>query len=452
MLLPFRMALTATLALSASWGMAQSVGINGNGAAPHASAMLDIDVSAINPKRGLLIPRVTQAQRNSITLLPPANGLLVYQTNLTRGFYYYDEVAAQWVLLGGGTGWGLTGNTGTNPSTHFLGTTDNQALSIRTNNVERMRITTLGQWVPMNTGGSVLIGENAYAAGAGAPGATDRNVFVGFHAGLNSSGTTENTAVGGLAAKDMTSGSGNTAFGHDALRNTTTGSNNTAIGAGSGTGPGFGYSNYTAVGYGAYAVADGTAVGALAEARGTGSTALGYSAVAGYANSMALGQGATTTAADQVRIGDVGTTDIGGYAPWNDLSDERFKRDIRPFAHGLDLILELRPIQYRLDVAALDRHLRPDAPARDHPARDRIHVGFSAQEVHATIQRLGIDLDAVHVPANDRDHYSIAYSEFVVPLVNAVQELHAIEQQIQQENERLKEILIRLEQAVEALR
>ena len=38
------------------------------------------------------------------------------------------------------TDWRLVGNTGTNASTNFLGTTDNQPLVFLTNNTERMRI------------------------------------------------------------------------------------------------------------------------------------------------------------------------------------------------------------------------------------------------------------------------------------------------------------------------
>ena len=40
--------------------------------------------------------------------------------------------------------WELTGNSGTNPATNFLGTTDNQPLAIRTNGTERMRFSTDG--------------------------------------------------------------------------------------------------------------------------------------------------------------------------------------------------------------------------------------------------------------------------------------------------------------------
>jgi hypothetical protein len=48
--------------------------------------------------------------------------------------------------------WLLGGNSGTNPASQFLGTTDNQALAFRTNNVERMRLL---------ANGSLGIGTNA---------------------------------------------------------------------------------------------------------------------------------------------------------------------------------------------------------------------------------------------------------------------------------------------------
>lgn len=41
--------------------------------------------------------------------------------------------------------WSLLGNTGTTPGTNFLGTTDSKAFVIKTNNIERMRITNAGR-------------------------------------------------------------------------------------------------------------------------------------------------------------------------------------------------------------------------------------------------------------------------------------------------------------------
>jgi hypothetical protein len=61
---------------------AQSVGIGTN--TPHPSSLLELSESS----KGLLIPRMTLAQRNAI--LNPAEGLMVYQTNDTIGFWYYS--------------------------------------------------------------------------------------------------------------------------------------------------------------------------------------------------------------------------------------------------------------------------------------------------------------------------------------------------------------------------
>ena len=49
-----------------------------------ASAILDVQ----STEKGMLVPRMTQAQRNSIS--SPSSGLLIYQTNNTPGFYYYS--------------------------------------------------------------------------------------------------------------------------------------------------------------------------------------------------------------------------------------------------------------------------------------------------------------------------------------------------------------------------
>ncbi|HRN95420.1 MAG TPA: hypothetical protein PL084_11915, partial [Chitinophagales bacterium] len=68
-------------------------------ASPDASAKLQIDAT----DAGILIPRVTTAQRNAIA--SPATGLLVYVTDNTKGFWYYDGAA--WVQA-----IGPKGNTG----------------------------------------------------------------------------------------------------------------------------------------------------------------------------------------------------------------------------------------------------------------------------------------------------------------------------------------------------
>lgn len=130
-------------ALLATATMAQSTAINTTGAVAAPSALLDIT----STNRGLLIPRMTEAQRLAIPTPAANNGLWVYQIpnagNTTpNGFWYYDATApnAGWYRMSSGVGWLLAGNTATNPATNFLGTTDTQPLVIATNDVERMRL------------------------------------------------------------------------------------------------------------------------------------------------------------------------------------------------------------------------------------------------------------------------------------------------------------------------
>ena len=57
------------------------------GSTPSTSAVLDLQSTA----KGLLVPRMTQAQRTTIS--SPANSLLVYQTDQDTGFYFYKSNA-----------------------------------------------------------------------------------------------------------------------------------------------------------------------------------------------------------------------------------------------------------------------------------------------------------------------------------------------------------------------
>jgi hypothetical protein len=85
-----------TLLLIVNVSMAQNVGINATGAAPNASAGLDVDFA----NRGLLIPRVALTARNSNAPIGAgiATGLMVYNTatsgtapnNVSPGFYYWN--------------------------------------------------------------------------------------------------------------------------------------------------------------------------------------------------------------------------------------------------------------------------------------------------------------------------------------------------------------------------
>ena len=75
----------------------QGFAVNATGAPANASAIMDVSSTS----QGMLIPRMTAAQRTAIA--SPVNGLLVYQTDGTPGFYFYN---AGWQSLNapGGSG------------------------------------------------------------------------------------------------------------------------------------------------------------------------------------------------------------------------------------------------------------------------------------------------------------------------------------------------------------
>lgn len=82
----------STLLLASYFTNAQSVAINTDGSAADASAALDIK----STDKGLLVPRMTTAQRDAIT--SPANGLTIYNTT-TKTFNYYETNV--WKEMGG---------------------------------------------------------------------------------------------------------------------------------------------------------------------------------------------------------------------------------------------------------------------------------------------------------------------------------------------------------------
>ena len=60
----------------------------------------------------------------------------------------------------GASGWGLTGNSGTNPSTNFIGTTDEQDLVFKTNYTEAMRIVNDSRYIGIGTASPFTVLSN----------------------------------------------------------------------------------------------------------------------------------------------------------------------------------------------------------------------------------------------------------------------------------------------------
>jgi hypothetical protein len=249
------------------------VSINNDGTLPDNSAMLDVKSTS----KGILLPRMTLAQRNAIS--SPATGLMIWQTDNVPGFYYNSgtSVSPVWVIDGTGSGWGLTGNSGTSSGINFIGTTDNVPLTFKVNNQLAGKVdqfaenTSLGyQSLNANTSGSFNTSLGSHSLFSNTTGS--RNTAIGQSTLSSNTTGTDNTAIGSAALSYNTTGNDNTAVGSISLYFNTAGSYNTAIGKHALMSNSGGNSN-TAIGY--------TAL--IYNSTGSSNTASGSSAL--FANS-----------------------------------------------------------------------------------------------------------------------------------------------------------------------
>jgi hypothetical protein len=198
--------------------------------------------------------------------------------------------------------WMLTGNSGTNPASNFIGTTDNQPLLFRVNNIRHGYLSN-----------NIFLGSNAGLLNTGraniaiGSGALQNNisssdlVAIGDSALFNNIGSLQNTAVGSRTLYSNTSGISNSSFGFKSMESNTIGSDNSAFGTASLRNNLQGAEN-TAIGAGSLAINTNgnrnSALGAYALISNTtanDNTAIGHSALLsneiGYENT-AVGSGA----------------------------------------------------------------------------------------------------------------------------------------------------------------
>jgi trimeric autotransporter adhesin len=206
------------------------VAINTDGSLPNNSAMLDVKSTA----KGILIPRMTQAQRNAIT--SPATALMIYQTDNIPGFYYNSGTSGSpvWLNVSAGAGWSLSGNSGTSGS-NFIGTTDNIPLTFKVNNQVAGKLdhllnnTSIGyQSLYSNTSGFSNIASGSQSLYSNTSGYC--NVAIGTQSLFYNTSGYNNTGIGFGVLHTNTTGNYNTSLGSGALYSNSTGNNNIAIG------------------------------------------------------------------------------------------------------------------------------------------------------------------------------------------------------------------------------
>ena len=118
----------------------------------------------------------------------------------------------------GGSGWSLNGNSGTNPLTDYIGTSDSTSLLIKVNN-------SVSGWIDLiqeNTSfGYMNLNSNIEGS---------QNTAVGNNALFTNQNGVQNTAAGMKALYSNLTGSSNTAIGYYSLFTNTYGSLNSAVG------------------------------------------------------------------------------------------------------------------------------------------------------------------------------------------------------------------------------
>jgi hypothetical protein len=245
-----------------------------------------------------------------------------------------------------------------------------------------------------------------------------------------------NVVIGDVEQSFGISGDNNVMLG-DVQSQLFSGDDNVIIGTGSGTPNRF---RNVVLGKGAGQSLAGNSVVAIGESAGNGSGGLsvhvGNGAQPGgnYSQGGSFGYLAANTGSGEYVIGNIQTNQIGGYEPWSNLSDGRFKTNVKEDVPGLDFINLLRPVTYYMDNKSVEMFIRgkeefqqldPDYREGLENKSTKIETGFIAQEVEASAKLLNYDFDGVQKPQNEKDPYALAYAQFVVPLVKAVQELSA---------------------------
>ncbi|MFM2394048.1 MAG: hypothetical protein RLZZ546_2030, partial [Bacteroidota bacterium] len=223
----------------------------------------------------------------------------------------------------------------------------------------------------------------------------NENTALGYRALIKNTSAYKNIGLGWLSGSEITSGSENISIGYLSSRFLSSGLSNIFIGNNSG--PDVGFGNIT--------------------------------------NSICLGNLQANNLSNQAVIGNASTAAIGGFQNWSNYSDGRMKTNVQENVPGLDFINKLRPVTYNRSVDLANKILGVDTiydrSSTLYDVEKIRYTGLIAQEVEAAAQAINFDFSGVKPAKHDKDLYSVSYSELIMPLIKAVQELS-------QENELLK--------------
>ena len=131
------------------------------------------------------------------------------------------------------------------------------------------------------------------------------------------------------------------------------------------------------------------------------------------------------------------------------------KKNIKENVAGLEFINKLKTITYTLDISGINERVGANRTNENNlETVDRtalaekekvIYSGFIAQDVEKAAKETGYEFSGIDAPKNDNDLYGLRYSDFVVPLVKAVQQLSKENDSLKEQNATLEARLQKIE-------
>jgi len=366
---------------------------------------------------GVLFPVIDDFPLVSPTI--NQDGMLVYLTgnsSPSKGFYFWDNDILDWInVLGVEEINDLQdAKTATNGSSVFLGLnaglSDNGAnnsnvgigFGVLTQNIGASFVTSVGYNSSFST--NPLFSSQKYSVSVGSESLyfNDRgnwNSAFGFRSLYKCTTASYNTSIGSISSYNNTRASYVVSVGFKSLY-TTTNRNSVAVGANS-----------------------------LYNNSGSFNTAIGFysfnTVFSNFSNSTAIGYNTAINDSNQLHLGNASITEIKGQVAFSTYSDGRIKDNVRENVIGLDFITKLRPVTYNFNV---DRQnsimgIKDESDYKNKYAIEKIeYSGFIAQEVEKAAKEVNYIFSGIKAPNKENELYGLSYSEFVVPLVKAVQE------------------------------
>jgi len=218
--------------------------------------------------------------------------------------------------------------------------------------------------------------------------------------------------MGNYALQSNTTASNNTAVGYAALTANTTGTQNVALGKSAGNQITTGNYN-VCIGYDTRT----SAVGSSAQ------IVIGTSVIGTANNAVFIG-----TSAGHVR------NDFLDDATWDQVSDVRKKTNIEDSSMGLEFINKLRTVIFNFKAPSEFPEEWAEYNANQtEPLTENKKIGLIAQEVKEVIDELGIEHYDGTWGEKPNGQQEIGPSDYIFPLIKAVQELSAEVEELKQQ-------------------